>query len=86
MYKKVILIPPVEQERLPSQQAPAWTLPSGTQRLPRRAAARHRSPRTETPPLPDNFCCVFTPICFCLQCAWAMLRDASKALLARIKK
>ncbi|XP_071892571.1 uncharacterized protein [Anas platyrhynchos] len=86
LYKKVILIPPVEQERLPSQQAPAWTLPSGTQRLPRRAAARHRSPRTETPPLPDNFCCVFTPICFCLQCAWAMLRDASKALLARIKK
>ncbi|XP_040409186.1 titin-like isoform X2 [Cygnus olor] len=86
VYRKVILIPPVEEERLPSQRALAWTLPSGARRLPRCAAARHRNPRTETPPLPGSLCCVLTPILLCLQCAWDTLRDAGKALLACIKK
>ncbi|XP_066851088.1 apoptotic chromatin condensation inducer in the nucleus-like isoform X3 [Anser cygnoides] len=86
VYRKLILIPPVEEERLPSQRAPAWTLPSGTWQLPRRAAARHRNHRAETPPLPGSLCCVLTPILLCLQCAWDTLRDAGKALLARIKK
>ncbi|XP_066851082.1 mediator of DNA damage checkpoint protein 1-like isoform X2 [Anser cygnoides] len=86
VYRKLILIPPVEEERLPSQRAPAWTLPSGTWQLPRHAAARHRNHRAETPPLPGSLCCVLTPILLCLQCAWDTLRDAGKALLARIKK
>ncbi|XP_035167235.1 nucleolar and coiled-body phosphoprotein 1-like [Oxyura jamaicensis] len=85
VYKKVILIPVAEEERLPSQRAPTWTLPSRTRWFPTCAAARHRNPRAETPPLPGSLCCVFAPILLCLQCAWTTLRDAGQVLLARIK-
>ncbi|XP_021248619.1 uncharacterized protein LOC110397018 isoform X2 [Numida meleagris] len=60
--------------------------PAHAEMRPRHMAAGHRTPRPETPPLPQSGCCGPSLLCLFIKCAWAKLRAAGKTLYSTIKK